>query len=188
MQNIEIKYRISDPKALRERILSLPEVQFRFRHWQKDIYFNTPDGRLKIRLQEESQPCLIEYQRPDETHPRISDYTLTRLPDYQSTLQELNSRLGVLAEVDKQRELYLYRNVRLHLDKVKDLGWFVEFESVISEAFDESAARLNLKTVLNFLEGYLGEAQSGGYLNLLLEKKEPGKHEKTNSPGNPQPQ
>lgn len=175
MQNIEIKYRISDPKALRERILSMPEVQFRFRHWQKDIYFNTPNGRLKIRLQEKSQPCLIEYQRPDETHPRISDYTLTWLPDYQSTLRELRSRLGILAEVKKQRELYLYRNVRLHLDEVKGLGWFVEFESVISGEVDEHAAQLNLNTVLSFLEDCLGEAQSGGYLNLLLEKKKNGK-------------
>jgi len=175
MKNIEIKYRISDPKALREKILSLPEVQFRFRRWQKDIYFNTPNSRLKIRLQEESQPCLIEYQRPDETHPRISDYTLTRLPDYQSTLRELRSRLGILVEVNKQRELYLYRNVRLHLDEVMGLGWFVEFESVISEEVDERAAKLNLNTVLNFLENYLGEAQSGGYLNLLLEKKKNGK-------------
>lgn len=171
MQNIEIKYRISEPEKLRDRILSLPEVQFRFRHWQKDIYLNTPDGRLKIRLQEESQPCLIEYRRPDETHPRISDYTLTWLPDYQATLRELESRLGILAEVDKQRELYLYRNVRLHLDEVKYLGWFMEFESVISEEVDERTAQLNLQTVLNFLEGYLGEVQSGGYLNLLLEKK-----------------
>jgi len=174
MKNIEIKYRISDPKVLRKKILSLPEVQFRFRRWQKDIYFNTPNSRLKIRLQEESRPCLIEYQRPDETHPRISDYTLTWLPDYQSTLRELRSRLGILAEVDKHRELYLYRNVRLHLDEVKDLGWFVEFESVISEEVDERAAKLNLNTVLSFLEGCLGEAQSGGYLNLLLEKKKNG--------------
>lgn len=175
MKNIEIKYRISDPKVLREKILSLPEVQFRFRHRQKDIYFNTLNSRLKIRLQEKSQPCLIEYRRPDKTHPRISDYTLTWLPDYQSTLQDLSSRLGILAEVNKQRELYLYRNVRLHLDEVKDLGWFVEFESVLSEEVDERAAQLNLNTVLNFLEGCLGEAQSGGYLNLLLEKKKNGK-------------
>jgi hypothetical protein len=47
----------------------------------------------------------------------------------------------------------------------------VEFESVISEEVDERTAQLNLQTVLNFLEGYLGEVQSGGYLNLLLEKK-----------------
>lgn len=168
MQNIEIKYKISAPDALRERIRSLPETVFHFRKRQRDIYFNTTKGRLKIRLQEDSPPCLIEYQRPDEMQPRISNYTLTPLDDYQETIEDLEKELGILAEVEKWRELYIYRNVRIHLDEVKNLGWFVEFESVISGEYDENAAQINLKMVLNFLDGHLGEAQSTGYLDLLI--------------------
>jgi predicted adenylyl cyclase CyaB len=168
MQNIEIKYKIFAPDNFRERIRSLPEVQFRYRQRQNDIYFKTPGGRLKIRLQENSPPCLIEYHRPDETQPRISDYTLTPLEDYQKTSRYLEAELGILAEVEKWRELYLYRNVRIHLDEVKELGWFVEFESVISENYDEKDAAKNLETVLFFLDNDLGEAQSTGYLDLLL--------------------
>lgn len=171
MQNIEIKYKISDPGAVRERILSLKEAKFRFRHRQKDIYFNTSNGRLKIRLQEESQPCLIEYHRPDKSQSRISDYTLTPLEDYRKTRKELEAGRGILVEVQKWRELYLFRNVRIHLDEVNELGWFIEFESVISADCDEEDAAKNLKKVLTLLGDDLGEVQSTGYLDLLIQKR-----------------
>jgi predicted adenylyl cyclase CyaB len=41
--------------------------------------------------------------------------------------------LGVLAEVRKQRTLMLRRNVRLHLDRVEELGNFGEIEAVLRE-------------------------------------------------------
>lgn len=168
MQNIEIKYTLPDPQRLRRRLQALPGVRFQFRRRQRDIYFKTPQGRLKIRVQEGEPPCLIEYHRPDHSEPRISDFTLTPLADYRQTLQELQAQRGILAEVEKWRELHLYRNVRIHIDEVKKLGWFVEFESVISRETGPAEAQANLETLLAFLAGYLGEARPSGYLELLL--------------------
>lgn len=171
MQNIEIKYTLPDPQGLRQRLKALPEVRFQFRRYQKDIYFKTAQGRLKIRVQEGQPPCLIEYYRPDRSEPRISDFTLTPLTDYQQTLQALQAQRGILAEVEKWRELHLYRNVRIHIDEVKNLGWFVEFESVISPESGPAEAQANLEALLAFLAGYLGEVRPGGYLELLLQQE-----------------
>jgi predicted adenylyl cyclase CyaB len=38
--------------------------------------------------------------------------------------------LGVLVVVDKEREIYFIDNVKFHLDKVKNLGNFVEIEAI----------------------------------------------------------
>mgnify|MGYP005726338429 CR=1 FL=1 len=170
MQNIEIKYKISNAGALRKRLLENPVVTFQFRHHQKDIYFKAPEGRLKIRIEDESTPRLIEYFRPDENKPRISNYTLTPLENVEKTQKELSGKYGILTTVEKWRELYFYKNVRIHLDEVVRLGWFLEFESVISETCDESAAKKNLAEIMEFLSGFLTETQSTGYMNLLLGK------------------
>src|SRR4029450_4940587 len=42
----------------------------------------------------------------------------------------LESSLGVLAVVEKERHLLLWQSVRIHLDQVKDLGNFVGPEGV----------------------------------------------------------
>lgn len=167
MQNIEIKYRIADPERVAQRLTSIREIKVQFRHYQKDIYFDAPEGRWKIRLEENSRPFLIRYYRPDEDKPRISDYTLTPLPDLKETYADLKTNYGVLAEVEKIRELYLYKNVRIHLDEVTGLGWFLELESVISERYDQRVSQQHLQEVLGILGGLLDEAERGSYLDLL---------------------
>ncbi len=169
MQNIEIKYRIDQPHALREQLASLPAVKWVFRKQQRDIYFRVPEGRLKIRLETGSQPHLIEYYRPDKTRPRISDYRLEPLADPEAAIATLTARQGVLAEVRKTRELFLYKNVRIHLDEVAGLGWFLEFESVISEDCPREVAQTRLNEIIAILGTYLDQPQSAGYVNLLLQ-------------------
>ena len=42
----------------------------------------------------------------------------------------LTQALGVLAVVDKHREIYFIDNVKVHLDRVEGLGTFVEIEAI----------------------------------------------------------
>ncbi len=173
MQNIEIKYRTADADTLRKHLALQESIKFQWRHRQKDIYFNVPEGRVKIRIEDESRPSLIEYYRPDEHKPRISDYTLTTLEDVDETLENLKRNLGIQVIVEKWRELYFYKNVRIHLDEVNNLGWFLEFESVISDHYDRAAAQQNLDEIIDLLEDFLSETLSAGYMDLLLETKKP---------------
>jgi predicted adenylyl cyclase CyaB len=65
----------------------------------------------------------------------------------------LGAILGVRCVVRKERELGLYENVRIHLDRVEGLGSFVELEAVYDpEREDEGAQREKLR----FLRDALG--------------------------------
>lgn len=45
----------------------------------------------------------------------------------------LREVLGVWIEVEKKREVWLWENVRIHLDEVRALGNFVELKAVTDE-------------------------------------------------------
>ena len=49
----------------------------------------------------------------------------------------LGAALGIWKTVEKERVVYLFDEVRIHLDKVKSLGSFLEFEGVVSSGSDK---------------------------------------------------
>ena len=56
------------------------------------------------------------------------------------TLKEiLSRRLGVRLVVEKERILYVYKGARIHIDEVRHLGTYLEFE-VIATAGEEADA------------------------------------------------
>jgi predicted adenylyl cyclase CyaB len=44
----------------------------------------------------------------------------------------LTAALGVRVTVEKRRRLFLWRGVRIHVDRVEQLGTFIELEAVAS--------------------------------------------------------
>jgi predicted adenylyl cyclase CyaB len=79
----------------------------------------------------------------------------------------LASALGEVAVVEKTRRLYLWRDVRIHLDTVERLGSFVELEAVAAPGSDLSAEEDALAELRRALairdEDLLGES----YAELL---------------------
>lgn len=98
---------------------------------QVDTYFRVAHGRLKLRESLQSGPELIHYIRADVAGARESHYQLYRTEDAEGLKAILEKALGVKAVVAKRREIYLIGNVRVHLDKVQDLGSFVELEGIV---------------------------------------------------------
>jgi homotetrameric cytidine deaminase len=114
---------------------------------QRDTYFRTRAGRLKLREEEPGGAVLIQYDRPDEAEARESRYRLTRVEDPDDLRASLDAALGTLVVVDKERHLFLWDGVRIHLDTVEGLGSFVELEGVAAPESDlrperEKVARL----------------------------------------------
>ncbi len=97
---------------------------------QRDTYFRARSGRLKLREEEGAGAVLIQYDRPDEAAARESRYRLTRVEDPDDLRASLDAALGTLVVVDKERHLFLWDGVRIHLDAVEGLGSFVELEGV----------------------------------------------------------
>ncbi|MBN1933088.1 MAG: class IV adenylate cyclase [Anaerolineae bacterium] len=130
--NIEIKAHCADPSRIRAA-LQKNNADFRGIDRQIDTFFNVPYGRLKLR-EGNIEHALIHYQRPDRPGPKPSTVTLYKPPPgpaSRAALKEaLSGALGVLAVVDKEREIYFIGNVKFHLDTVKHLGHFVEIEAI----------------------------------------------------------
>ena len=108
---------------------------------QRDTYFRTRSGRLKLREEEPGGATLIQYDRPDEASARESRYRLTRVDDPRELRASLDAALGTLVVVEKERHLLLWEGVRIHLDTVAGLGAFVELEGVAPPDSDLSAER-----------------------------------------------
>ncbi len=127
--NLELKARCPDLAAARARTEALATGWLGVDR-QVDTYFRAPGGRLKLRESSLSGGQLIPYLRPDQQRARRSDYVVIPLPEPERTKALLTQVLGVHRVVSKRREIALYQNVRIHLDRVDGLGDFVELEAV----------------------------------------------------------
>lgn len=128
--NIELKARLASLGEAREIAQRLATERLPDQH-QVDTYFHCNQGRLKLREINGERGELIWYDRPDQTEPKASRYCLVPVDDPAAVKQSLVAALGVRHVVDKHREIHLYHNVRIHLDRVADLGDFLEFEAVL---------------------------------------------------------
>lgn len=137
IKNIEIKARCPHPDKIRA-ILNKQEADFKGTDHQIDTYFKVDEGRLKLR-ESTIENNLIYYQRPDTAQPKRSDIHLVPMehPDEMKAL--LTAALGIQITVDKQREIYFIKNVKFHIDDVKQLGSFVEIEAIDEDGTIEEA-------------------------------------------------
>jgi predicted adenylyl cyclase CyaB len=127
--NLELKARCSDLGRARE-LAQAVATEWLGVDDQVDTYFFTRTGRLKLRESSRSGAQLVPYVRPDVRGPRRSDYAVLPVADAQALARLLGDLLGVKRVVRKRREIALYENVRIHLDRVEGLGEFVELEAV----------------------------------------------------------
>jgi adenylate cyclase class 2 len=125
--NVEIKAKCSDPERIR-RLLLQKDARFIGLDHQVDTYFRTASGRLKLR-EGAIEQNLIWYQRPDQAGPKTSRCMLYKTEKGSVLKEILGDAMGVLVVVDKEREIYFMDNIKIHLDRVKGLGTFLEIEA-----------------------------------------------------------
>ena len=142
-RNLEIKARCSDLAVARQTARALCGDTGTIEQ-QCDTYFRVPRGRLKLREIAGQPAVLIAYHRPNDVSARTSEYHLVPVADAAALKAALTATLGVRGAVRKRREIFLHRNVRIHLDTVDGLGDFIEFEAVLGDddAAEDSQALL----------------------------------------------
>jgi homotetrameric cytidine deaminase len=134
-RNIELKAVDADP-ARSEAVCRELGAEDRGVLVQRDTYFRTASGRLKLREEEPGGATLVQYDRPDGGAARLSSYQLVPVADPEGMRAALDAALGTLVVVDKERHLFLWEGVRIHLDRVRGLGSFVELEGVATPDSD----------------------------------------------------
>ncbi len=132
---------------------------------QKDVYYKTKNGLLKLRI-ENGNYTLIKYFR-DENGKRWSNYELMKL-NAKNPEKYLKGIFEVEAVVIKERKYWFYNDTRVHLDTVKDLGKFLELETLLTGNRTDAAKRFN--EIVKILGLDSTKQIRSSYKNLLLKK------------------
>lgn len=136
-RNVELKARDANPARSLSACASLAAADHGVLR-QRDTYFNAANGRLKLREQAGDRPHLIAYERTDRPDWRTSRYRIVEVDQADELKDALAAALGVRVVVVKERRLFLWESVRIHLDRVEKLGSFIEFEAVAPPESDLS--------------------------------------------------
>ena len=165
-RNVEIKARIASVETVAPRVAALAD-QGPIEIVQDDTFFACDSGRLKLRAFSSEEGQLIFYRRPDQAGPKESFFVIspTTAPD---TLREaLSLAYGRAGRVHKHRTLYLIGRTRVHLDRVDDLGHFLELEVVLSEGEPMEPGVAEAQRIMTALGIAPDQLIEGAYVDLL---------------------
>ncbi len=134
---------------------------------QDDTFFRCDNGRLKLRTFADGSGELIHYRRDDTPGPKESSYVLAPVADAAALREALSRAWGQVGRVRKRRTLVMCGRTRIHLDRVEDLGDFLELEVVLRDDESVEAGRREAHDLLRKLGVGEGSLVSGAYLDLL---------------------
>lgn len=167
MKNIELKIAVGNFNKI---ILALRKAKAKHfgRLRQIDIYYRCKSGRLKLRSVNDKNYELIFYRRSNRKNSKISDYHIFAISPKQANDLEafLNKSFGRQVMVKKKRDLWIYKNTRIHLDNVYRLGKFLELETVVKGNNLKKAKEEFIK-VIKLLNLSAHEKESKSYSDLL---------------------
>ncbi len=159
--NLELKLKITPGKKI-DSLLKTTKAEFKGTLKQKDVYYKFTKGLLKLRI-ENGVHYLIKYLR-DEQGKRWSNYEIVKL-EGKNVEKYLSEILTIEAVVEKERKLYVYKDTRIHLDKVKSLGNFLELETVVVKG--KPYAEKQFAHVVKMLNLDVAKQIKSSYRNLL---------------------
>lgn len=170
MKNIEYKIFLGEEKINPTKLKRIGAV-FCGELKQKDTYLNCQNGRLKLRDINEEKTELIFYNRPDSVKSRLSNYKIFNIDKKDSGIvnEILKKAIGEKAIVEKLRRLWIFGHTRIHLDQVKNLGNFVEIETVMKD-IDLKKGRDEHLVVKNALSLDKFKPIKKSYSDLVLNK------------------
>ncbi len=164
MQNIEYKVELRDIVVARVKCAELGASNIGLLE-QTDTYYRIPDGRLKKREIPDEPTEWIFYHRPNRISARLSHFTIYSDDEAKARWGLVNLRPWVT--VRKKRELYMLKNTRIHLDRVEDLGNYLELEAQVSPRFDVRWCHEHVAHLRQEFAPITAEAISGSYSDLL---------------------
>lgn len=169
MKNLEIKVKVENLEEIKN-LLSFALYQGMLK--QKDTYFLLGETKLKLREEKIGSEIILYVRKTKEGVRESNYYRVTIIKSLVPVIKNILSFiLGIKVIVDKKRELYIYKNTRIHLDEVVGFGRFVELETVCKNSLEENKYIEEFNEVKNklFLDKY--ESIGGSYSDLLKSKK-----------------
>ncbi len=169
MKNLELKAFYPDLQVASRIAISIGAHK-EWQHTQTDTYFKVATGKLKMRQVAGHPAELIFYNRADSKDSKISDYDIFYTNEAVRLREILAKVLPIELTVVKNRTLFLWQNVRIHLDRVEELGNFIEFEAVLGSDESEEQAREKLEYLKEKFAIQPDSLIAHGYYELLYNK------------------
>jgi len=170
-QNLELKHHCDDFSRLRKALVKLGAKKEIVKK-QKDLFFNLPTekkkqkGRMKLRIETE-RIFVIYYERPSFVADEytVSDYVILEADE--TVLDFLTASLGVMAIVEKTREVWRKDNTVFHLDTVKGVGKIFEIELQKKGKLIDSDRKL-FAVYQELVSPFLGKVIKGSNVDLIV--------------------
>ena len=165
---VELKARVEDHELLRKKLSTMGAEHTGTFH-QSDLYFEVPEGRLKLREVEEKGTLeLIYYNRENIAGPKSDDAFVLRVQEPGELKNVLKKILTPLTVIDKVREIHMYCGIQIHLDTVEKLGKFIEFEKPTDDNQESiEKGRQTLQKLMKKLEIDPSNLESHSYSDLI---------------------
>jgi predicted adenylyl cyclase CyaB len=168
-RNVEVKAYIESVSALIPRVAALAtsgptEID------QDDTFFRCENGRLKLRGFSDESGELIFYRRPDQQGPKESFYMVSPTSSPSTLRQLLTLSYGQVGRVEKHRTVFLVGRTRVHLDRVRGLGEFLELEVVLQDGEEVETGIAEAHALMEKLGFRSSQLIEGAYVDLLAER------------------
>ena len=165
--NIELKARYPDRERA-EQVCERLKASFVHVEVQTDTYFSMGAYRMKLRESSLGKHWMIWYSRPDDLQARKSSYRLLPVADPAEKRRIFGDTMGVKAEVEKARHLYVFGSTRIHIDYVEGLGDFIEFEYLVGEEAPEAKGHEVIADLRDEFDINDEDLIAGSYSDLIL--------------------
>lgn len=165
-RNVEIKARVDSVASLAPLVAPIAtegpiEIQ------QDDTFFLCDAGRLKLRAFSEQAGELIFYRRADARGPKESFFVRAPTHEPNALRDALALAYGITGRVVKQRTLFIVGRTRVHLDRVRGLGEFLELEVVLDDDEPAEVGADEARALMARLRVRPDQLVEGAYLDLL---------------------
>ncbi len=169
--NMEMKARTNNLEPILEFLLKNCTLN-KGTDLQTDTYFNTKNGRLKLR-EGNIENALIYYVRSNNADTKLSDVRLIKQDQKNGIKEILAQTNGIKVVVKKSREIYFINNIKFHLDHVTGLGTFVEIEAIDKDGtYSQADLKQQCDSYIKIFNIKNSELVSNSYSDLTLEKME----------------
>jgi predicted adenylyl cyclase CyaB len=165
-QNLEVKIKCDSFRDIKKK-LEMIGARFTSKLNQKDIYYKNTKGLLKLRI-ENGKETLIQYKRNENSTNRWSNYNLLEFCRGNAE-RFFRNVFEIETVVEKRRLLYIYKDTRVHLDKIRYLGNYLELETLVINGKNDAKKRFNEIVYLLILD--LKKQIKKSNRDLMLEKK-----------------
>lgn len=171
-RNVEIKARIENVALLTPKVAGLAS-EGPLEIAQDDTFFTCDTGRLKLRAFSNDSGELIFYQRANQQGPKESFYLRSPTSSPESLRESLSLAYGQIGRIRKYRTLFLVGRTRVHLDRVEDLGHFLELEVMLVDDEPAESGVREAGELMHALGIQPTQLIDGAYLDLVLAQQGP---------------